>query len=400
MKIILFLIANLFFSGLSASSGQGEIKMVFRYDDYLLIPSKLSDSLMYIFRKNNIPLCLGTIPFDSSGSFINKLNPDELNDLRSRIQRNEIEVALHGWNHINELRPPFLGKISYSEFASLDYEKQYKKLATGKKVLDSVLQINTRVYIPTFNTYDNNTLTALEDLKFEVISGVLKGVTSKSNTLKYIPATYEDFSELPEIVENSKGSDVSIIIYFHPYSFRESSSGSTKDLSKLITISQLDTLLNWIKKQNVSFYTFSDLAKRENFDETGFQANSLRYNMLKKILNKLRIYRYGVYSNMEFQNRNILLIIGNIILHVLSFLFVYFLVCFIIKFLSPSLKKILIFLAICSVTLFVYLIYIRNDFSFEIILIIVLVNVIALVSGILRMYKSPIPYSGTKRSGL
>jgi hypothetical protein len=96
MKIKLLVIAlSVLLNGFPAIA-DGKIKMVFRFDDYLLIPSTLSDSLLNIFQKNKIPLCIGILPFDTSGSFIYKLNQSQLYDLRSRIHRKEIEVGLHG----------------------------------------------------------------------------------------------------------------------------------------------------------------------------------------------------------------------------------------------------------------------------------------------------------------
>ena len=364
----------------------GETKIVFRYDDFQLIPSWLSDSLLNIFQKNNVPLCIGIIPFDRSGSFINELKSEQINDLRSRIQKNEIEVALHGFNHLNNLKASFLSKATYSEFATVNFEKQYEKLAKGKNTLDTLLKTNTRVFVPPFNTYDNNTIRGLEDLGFEIISGTMQG-TSNSDLIKYIPVTYEDFSELPEIIKKYKNDDVTIILYFHPYTFKGGSSEYSNNLSELISIDQLDTLLNWTKKQNVSFYTFSELAKTENFNRVLFKANSLKYNLLKKILNKLKLYRYGVYSTLEFHKWNVGLIIGNILLHLLSFIFVYYVIYFLIKILHHGLKLVLILMGICSVPLLIYLFYIRNDFSFGIILILLMVNLTALILSIKRAYK-------------
>lgn len=148
----------------------------------------------------------------------------------------------------------------------------------------------------------------------------------------------------------------------------------------------------------MNFYTFSDLAKTGNFDNTLYQANSLKYNLLKKVLNKLKLYRYGVYSTLEFHQRNKVLIFGNIILHLLSFLFVYFFVYYFIKILRPGLKTVLILLGIFSIPVLIYLYYIRNDFSFGMILIILLVNLIALIFSLLRIYKPLIQTSNDKNS--
>ena len=386
MKIRLLVIAlSVLLNGFPANA-DGKIKMVFRFDDYLLIPSTLSDSLLNIFQKNKIPLCIGILPFDTSGSFIYKLNQYQVNDLRSRIHRKEIEVGLHGFNHLNVLSHRFLTRTTYSEFATVDYNKQYEKLAKGKMVLDTLLQINTSVFIPTFNTYDNNTLKVLEELKFEIISGGLHG-PSKSEILKYIPPTYENFSELPDIIENFGNEDVTIIIYFHSYAFKESRYAFLKDPSGLVTFSQLDTLLNWIKKQNVSFYTFSDLAVTENFDRDQFRANSYKYNLLLNTLNFVKLYRYGVYSGLEYHRQKTGLMLANIILHLVCFLLTYFFANFFIGITRASLKTVLIFLGICALPVLIYLYYIRYDFSLEVIIILLFVITCAIILSLFRKYK-------------
>lgn len=390
--IVFFLFFNFFLT-----NGQGKVKMVFRYDDYLLVPSKFSDSLLYIFQRNNIPLCLGIIPYDSSNSLVYNLNSDQINDLKSRMQRKEIEIALHGFNHSNILKTSFLTKVTFSEFVSLDFDKQYEKLARGKKTIDSLFNINTNIFIPPFNTYDKNTLRALDDLGFEIISASTSG-TFISGKIKYIPATCADFSELPKIINSYINNDVTIIFYFHPYSFKGSQSKYPNEFTRQISLNQLDTLLIWVKKQNINSYTFSDLAKIGSFDNELYRTNFLKYNLLGKILYKLKLYRFGVYSTPEFNKGNTWLIFGNIILHLFSFLFVYFFIFYLVKILRTSLKMILIFLGICSIPIFIYLIYIRNDFSLGIILIILLVNVIALIFSLLRTFKPSIKPLNSKKS--
>jgi len=386
MKIRLLFIALLVLLNGFPANADGKIKMVFRFDDYLLIHSTLFDSLLNTFQKNKIPLCIGILPFDTSGSFIYKLNQDQVNDLRSRIHRKEIEVALHGFNHLNELSHRFLTRTTFSEFASIDYKKQYEKLAKGKMVLDTLLHINTNVFIPTFNTYDNNTLKALEELKFEIISGGLHGL-SNSKIIKYIPPTYENFSELPDIIEKFGNENVTVIIYFHSYAFEESRYAYFKDPSRLVTFSQLDTLLNWIKQQNVSFYTFSDLAVTENFDRDLFRANSYKYNLLLNALNFVKLYRYGVYSGLEYHRQKTGLILANIILHFVCFLLTYFFANFFIGITRASLKTVLIFLGICAIPVLIYLYYIRYDFSLEVILILLFVITCAIILSLFKKYK-------------
>lgn len=396
MKNKLLSIVLLVFLSFFSANANGKIRIVFRYDDYILVPSKFCDSLLYIFHKNNIPLCLGVIPFDRANIIINKLNQEQINDLRSRIQKKEIEVALHGYNHLNILKPSFLNKNTYSEFASENYFKQFDKLSKGKKALDSLLNIEINVFVPPFDTYDNNTLKALIDLNFKIISGDKYGGCIYDE-IKYIPATYGDFFKLSEIIEKNINDNVTIVFLFHPYSFIENSFKYPDIIEPRISLNYLDSLLSSIKKQDISFYTFSDLAKTENFDRALYESNSLKYNLLTKILNKLKIYRYGIYSSIAFHNKyKEFLLFGNIIMHLLSFLFVYYFVYYFIKIFHPSLNFVLISLGICSLPILIYLFYIRNDFSFGMILIILLVNLTALIFNLFRNYKPSIQPSNTK----
>ena len=206
LAIISIFLLNIF-------SARGEIKMVFRYDDYLLMPSKLNDSILYIFQKNNIPLCIGIIPFDNANSVINSFNQDQINDLISRIQRKEIEVALHGYNHNNNANVLFFTKFASSEFATLSYANQIEKLEKGKRYLDSLLHIDMKVFIPPFNTYDRTTLKALENLHFDIISANTKGPDGNGK-IQYIPGTFVDFVNLPKIIEANKNSDDSYYSLF------------------------------------------------------------------------------------------------------------------------------------------------------------------------------------------
>lgn len=386
LAIISIFLLNIF-------SVQGEIKMVFRYDDFLLMPSKLNDSILYIFQKNNIPLCVGIIPFDNSNSVINSLNQDQINDLISRIKRKEIEVALHGYNHNNNVQVSFFTKYASSEFAALGYENQMEKLKKGKEFLDNLLQIDTKVFIPPFNTYDKTTLKALENLHFEIISAITKGPAGSSK-IQYIPGTYVDFVNLNKIIEANKNTDVAIIVYFHPFSFPGGSANYPNDFTKQITMNQLDKLLHWLRQDGISFYTFSDIAKKADFSKKIYRENTAQFNILKKILFKVKNYNYGVYPTGNNSGQNLKFFVGNILLHIISFLLVYFFVVYFCRIFHPNLSIIKAGLAVISISALIFFYYHRMDFSFWILLILFLVVYIALIMGVIRVYKASIHTSG------
>jgi peptidoglycan/xylan/chitin deacetylase (PgdA/CDA1 family) len=349
-----------------------------------LTSTKFYDSLFYIFQKNNIPLSLGIIPFDKNGIIHNEMNQEQLADLKLRIKSGEIEIALHGFNHSdNELcKGSFLTSPVKSEFAKLEYNNQFKRINKAKNSIDSLLNIKVNIFIPPFNSYDDNTLKVLDSLKFAIISSSMDGSAS-SDKIRYIPFTINDLNELPKVVKKYKYDKITIVVLLHPYSFKEGAN-YPNDFSKRIDFNQLDTLLNWIKKQNYAITTtFSNLDKSENYDKNRFVLNSTNNNLLVKILFKLKLYRYGVYNTAEHirNNKNILTMF-NVFLHIIVFLFIYFTAKIIAKLIKPSKKIMLIFVAIIVILMFCVLYKIINSHSLITYTVFIVTILMALFLGI------------------
>ncbi len=385
--VLLFLFAT------SSASPTGRIRMIFRYDDYTLIPSPLNDTLLSIFKRNKIPLTIGVIPYDERGSFINQFDKNELDDLRSRIRNNEIEVALHGFNHQNIVKHSMFKRKYLSEFASEKYSVQYYKIKSGKNALDSLLKINIETFIPPFDTYDKHTLDALTATGFNTISASIFGATSgvtDNKRLLYVPATIRDFNELTGLLTRYKDEDVTIILYFHPYTFRsESLSYSDEyDPSRQITTSQLDSLLSHVRKQNIEFYTFSSLGKVCKFDKSLYDANYYKDNLVQTFLYKFKKDRYGVYSSPGFHAHNRGLVIWNLLLHIGIFCLVFYSALCLVKIFRPGLFLIAMTLSLMIVAVCVFLYYFIDDSSFRMKLFLLIVIVSATVLGALRGKKS------------
>ena len=322
------LISFLFlFTALIVLSGQkanNKIKIVFRFDDYMMTQHIVFDSILDIFKKNHISLTLGVVPFDKEDVIFNKLSQDQLNDLKSRIKKNEIEIALHGFSHTdNKLtKRSLLKKEISSEFYNMEYNDQVAKIKKGKKALDSILNINTKVFIPPYNSYDENTIKALESLDFKVISASRDGYSGPGR-ISYIPYTTSDLTELPGLLRVKPDDDYSIIVVIHPYSFI---GGIKTDLTKPVYFNKLDTLLNWINGQNnIVTVNFLTLARGENFNYKRFVLNSTDNNILIKFLDEFRILRYGVYNTAEYQRSHKRIFgVYNILFHIIVFLSVFF----------------------------------------------------------------------------
>ena len=382
LSLIFLLSVNSLLANVSSDT-----KIIFRFDDYLLTPSKLTDSLFLTFSRNKIPLCIGIIPFDTSGKFLNQLDSVQIADLQSRISNGEIEVALHGYNHRNQVTRLFFRKSTKSEFATTAYEKQLFKLSAGKRVLDSLLKTNISVFVPPFNTYDNNTLKALEKLNFKIISGNRQG-PSDNSSMYYMPETHEDFSGLAEIIKKNKGRDVTIVVYFHPYTFVGGTGYYEGHSAGTITINQLDGFLKWVNTLNISSTTFTGLAKEADYGKTHYNENTFRNNLLKKALNYLKLYSYGVYFGFGLQKGNSFLAAANILLHIVTFVIVFLVIWLFYKKFRPAKVASLIILLVCLVPVLIFLIYIRNDYSFGIISIMLAVILCAVISGMMVAYRS------------
>jgi hypothetical protein len=386
MKIKHLMVAAISFCPILFTNGQNNPKVVFRYDDFALTPSQISDSITTIFIKNEIPLCLGVIPFDKTNSLIFNLSQKQLDDLRSNIHAGKIEIALHGYNHMDQLGIPFFERKSFSEFAGAKSEIQLTGIRKGKRSLDSLLLINTEVFVPPFNTYDKNTLKILENLNFKIISGNMAG-PSLPDRLKYIPSTCEDFSVLTGIISRYMDKNVTIVVYFHGYSFREASDQYPGRKPGSMTFRQLDALLHRIKLQNLSFYSFSDLARTADYDYSLYRENTFKYNLIKKVLNKAKYFNYGIYSSRELNKKDVILSLGNILLHFLCFILVYFFVTRFFRIFHIKLKTVLILYGIVTLPVLTFLYYIRNDFSFWIILLISAVVLTAAAAAIFSAYR-------------
>jgi len=345
--IILCLLSTVTIDGITNNRLDQKMKIVWRFDDYQLKSNIFYDSLFYVFRKNNISLCLGVIPFNENEIIVNEMNQEQMHDLILRIRRGEIEIAIHGFNHHNnEIRKEsFFIETFNSEFVGLNYFEQFDRISKSKKSIDSLLQINTNIFIPPHNSYDDYTLQVLDSLNFDIISAYINGPSSSSK-LKYIPSTIDDLNELPKILKRNRGNSGLIVVTIHPYSF-ESGSAYPKPY-KRIKFNQLDSLLNWISNQNyISSTSFSKLSKSEIFDTERFVLNSINKNLVTKSLNKMKLYRYGLFNTLEYEKSHLLIFnIFNILFHILTFLLVFYMSKIVNKMINSHRIKIVTFIII------------------------------------------------------
>ena len=214
-----------------ASAREGaakQISVIFRYDDYSTRSNtEAEQAVIGIFRKHGLPITFGVIPFPSAGRFVDP-NPQQLLTLTEEktrllveaMQAGIVEVALHGYSHQS-----VSGKYDegLSEFAGADFDTQLSKLKEGKSFLEGIIGRDVDIFIPPYETYDANTLRALEQAGFRCLAAGRYGLETESPGLKLIPSTclMPWLEATIEAAEQSSEREPLIVVLLHDTDFVE-----------------------------------------------------------------------------------------------------------------------------------------------------------------------------------
>ena len=159
------------------SSQSKEITVVFRNDDYNSKSDFVSEqAVIEEFSKHDIPCTFGVIPFIESN-----FSSEVVEILQKAINEGTVEVALHGYTH------EFISERNRSEFVDVPYDSQYVWIKRGKKLLEELWGISIEVFIPPNNSYDENTVFALENNNINTISANTAISPYQSESLSYLP---------------------------------------------------------------------------------------------------------------------------------------------------------------------------------------------------------------------
>lgn len=256
----------------------------------------MQDSMVELFVKHQIPLCIGIIPFEATHRTQSRLfrsespaGDSEQHQIKNLIQSGAIEMMMHGFAHTdNNIGGKSKSKYGKSEFAGDNYESQYQRLKSGKGYLDSLFEKDVEVFSPPWNTYDKNTLRALKNLGFKTISSDIAG-KSYGISLNYLPFSTEDFGifEKDKIKNLASYSNADIVVVmFHSYSIGKAG---------MPNLNYLDSLLSRLKSEDFVFHTYSSYLNKHKAGYFRLYQNSrLHFN---PILHKLYPTQTGVFEN-------------------------------------------------------------------------------------------------------
>lgn len=141
--------------------------MVFRFDD----PSPVSklhveERLFQEFFSRRIPLSCAVIPARLRDGEEVRFTPERSAHLREAATSGLLDVALHGYLHRDSRQVPIGGR---SEFAGVPL-RQRELASAGRELLQEAIQCKVIGFVPPWNSYNADTLRALEETSFGYLS--------------------------------------------------------------------------------------------------------------------------------------------------------------------------------------------------------------------------------------
>jgi peptidoglycan/xylan/chitin deacetylase (PgdA/CDA1 family) len=223
IRPLAWLAALLCCAGLASAQG-GELKVVLRYDDYSAgSRTETERALFRLTHELGIGVLVGVIPFSAAAEPTTEvpaaapdlfLPPEKLALLKEYAALNAIEIGIHGFVHADNR-----GATAASEFAGLPVERQYRLLRTAKAAMESAARSNVRLFIPPFNTYDENTLRALDQAGYRLLSAGAGGPVLEQGALTYLPGgPYPQRLKDAIATALARGhTDALVVSTLHPY---------------------------------------------------------------------------------------------------------------------------------------------------------------------------------------
>lgn len=148
-----------------------------------------------ILDKHQICPLIGVVPENRDQTLHKEEKQEDFWNMIKELRDSGWKVAQHGTYHVYETDDSgLLGINPFSEFAGLAYEVQLQKLRTGKKSLADN-GIVTDIFMAPGHTYDNDTITALVECGFKVVTDGLYNKPYYEKELLFIPCRLRGFKK-------------------------------------------------------------------------------------------------------------------------------------------------------------------------------------------------------------
>ena len=147
----------------------------FRDDDVFCLDSKFS-RLLDLFEELDAPLALSVVPSLMTGPFKQRIR-EACGKTNKRLS-----IAQHGWAH-----RAHCSRAPYHEFGySRTFQEQFSDISRGKNIIKDELGVVCGVFVPPWNSFDENTVKALKAAKFKSVSIDLKYAIMPLSGMEYI----------------------------------------------------------------------------------------------------------------------------------------------------------------------------------------------------------------------
>lgn len=212
-------------------------KYIIRFDD--ISPGMAWSKFMplkFFLQEKGVKCVLGVVPECKDPSLRVETERSDFFDLVREYHAFGDAIAQHGTHHVyDSTSSGILKLVPRSEFAGHDYEKQYRRLLYGKRIL-----LEEKVWQPYFmapsHSFDNNTLCALKTLGFSAITDGRGFHPYTRAGVKLIPQLTESFLKIPYGIQT---------VCFH-----------VNGMSDM----QIQTLMRFVEKNSGAFLDFHDIA--------------------------------------------------------------------------------------------------------------------------------------------
>jgi peptidoglycan/xylan/chitin deacetylase (PgdA/CDA1 family) len=218
------------------------IRVALRLDD----PSETSNrqveaGILDALQEAGIPATFGVIPFRMVNGARVALSPERAAPLIEAQRSRTMEVALHGYLHVSCSTD---GRKS--EFRDVPLPEQLERITEGRDHLEQIFGQRPTGFIPPWNSYDRQTLTALEQAGFSYVSANWDLSEDYRGPLDIIPLTCQ-LTDLKSAVQEARrycSARPLIVAIMHHYDFAESGDGSAR-----LDLAGFRSLVHWLAEQ-------------------------------------------------------------------------------------------------------------------------------------------------------
>lgn len=240
--------------------------VIFRLDDVGFGSISALITIMDVFLMKNHNLSLGLVmnPVDRERLLVEKIQYGKNQGL--------FELVLHGWDH--------------ADYAKLNEKVQEDSLYKGAEKMHNLFGVSSKTFIPPYNSFNNSTLKAMNNIGIKIISSTLnyedekdifrvetnENIITDPERTYHVPetASFEKWDRnghpiripLNEILDDI---DLSLwyygyaVITMHPITFVKLQDGQSDCVVDEHQINDLRTLLEHVESKNVIFTSFSKI---------------------------------------------------------------------------------------------------------------------------------------------